>query len=100
MEVHGAGVATGQHEAGAFAEAGADYPEDVGRSSAFIPWRPRLSATPRPTAGDLILLADPSLIGEPNLYISWALPCATASRLRIPTKAATYSNLIAATIPI
>jgi hypothetical protein len=71
MQVHGGDVAAGQHEAGALAEPGADRAEDIGRGCALILRRRRPSAAPSPTAGDLVLLADPGLVGEPNLYVGW-----------------------------
>jgi hypothetical protein len=46
----------------------ADRAETVGRSGSLIDWSARARAAPGPTAGDLVLLADPRLIGEPKLY--------------------------------
>src|SRR5829696_817858 len=62
------GVAGGQDERGSLAIAGADSPEDVGGSGALIVRRrgPRSPSCPAP--GDLVLLPDPGLVPEPDLY--------------------------------
>ncbi len=49
----------------------ADGAEDMGRAGALVVRCAGPGATPGPTAGDLVLLADPGLILEPDLY-----PCA------------------------
>lgn len=69
VQVHGGGIAEGQDEASALALAGADGSEDVGRNRALIVWctgpRPPLC----PASCDLVLLADPRLVGKPDLYV-------------------------------
>jgi hypothetical protein len=68
VQVHRLGVAGGQNERGSLAIAGADRAEDIGGSGALIVRRrgPRAASCPAP--GDLLLLPDPSLIREPELY--------------------------------
>ena len=68
VQVHRLGVAGGQDERGSLAIAGADSPEDVGGSGALIVRRrgPRSPSCPAP--GDLVLLPDPGLVPEPDLY--------------------------------
>ena len=69
MEVHGVGVASGQNKARADTPGRADGAEDIGRTGALILGR-RGSRSPfRPAPGDLVLLADPGFVLEPNLYI-------------------------------
>jgi hypothetical protein len=68
MQVHRYGVAAWQDECGSFAQSLADGAKDVGRSGALIRWRSGPCATSGPTAGDLVLLTDPGLVGEPNFY--------------------------------
>jgi hypothetical protein len=66
MQVHRFGVAKGQNEAGALAVVGADRAENIGRGGALIV-RGRWPRSPLgPTARDLILLPDASLVGEPD----------------------------------
>jgi hypothetical protein len=67
MPLHGLGVAFGQDEGGADAAARADGAEDVGRSGSLIPGGSRPGAPLGPSAGDLVLLADPGLVLEPDL---------------------------------
>lgn len=68
VQVHRLGVAGGQDERGCLAIAGADSPEDIGGSGALIVRcrRPRSPSCPAP--GDLVLLPDPGLVSEPDLY--------------------------------
>jgi hypothetical protein len=68
MEVHGLCVAGGQDEGCAFAVLGTDRSEDVGRGGALIVWRAGARPAPRPSAGDLVFLADPRFVGEPDLF--------------------------------
>ena len=69
MQAHRLGVAVRQHQCGTLALAGADGAEDVGRRSALIMRRTGSAAAPGPAAGDLVLLADPGFIGEPDFYV-------------------------------
>lgn len=66
---HRRGVAAGQNERGALAVVRADGPEDVGRGGALIV----RGAGPCPASGpaprDLVFLADPGLVGEPEFYV-------------------------------
>ncbi len=68
MRLHRRRVAVGHHEAGALALFRADCAEDVGPLGALIVGRPRPGAAPSPAAGDLVLLPDPRLVLEPELY--------------------------------
>jgi hypothetical protein len=65
---HGVGVAAGHDEAGALALLRADRPEDVGGLRALVVRGRGARAALGPAAGDLVLLADARLIGEPQLY--------------------------------
>ena len=86
VQVHRVDIAVGQHEGRSLAELRTDRAEDVGRSGALIV-RSRGSGTatalvlpfhpaspdgtlgkPRPASRDLVLLADPGLVGEPDFY--------------------------------
>lgn len=69
VEGHGPCVAAGQHQARALAFLGADGAENVGRAGALIVRRTWPCAALGPPAGNLVLLADPSLILKPDLYI-------------------------------
>ena len=68
VQVHGLGVAGGQDQGRALALARADGAEDVGRGRALIVGRRGPRSPPRPAPGDLVLLADARLVGEPELY--------------------------------
>ena len=46
----------------------ADCAKNVGRSGSLIGGSARPRAALGPTAGDLVLLADPRLVGDPKLY--------------------------------
>ena len=70
MQVHRFGIAEGQDQSRALALFRADGPEDIGRCGSLIPRRARASAALGPPAGDLVLLADTSLVLEPNFYLS------------------------------
>ena len=68
VQIHRLGVAGGQDERGSLAIAGADSPEDVGGSGALIVRRRRPRSPSCPAPGDLVLLPDPGLVPEPDLY--------------------------------
>ena len=68
VQVHRLGVATRHDERRALAVQGADRAEDIGRLGSLICWRARARSTLGPTAGDLVLLADARLVGEPDFY--------------------------------
>lgn len=68
VQVHCHGGAEGQDQGRALAVLGADGAEDVDRRIALILRRRGPGSTPRPAAGDAVLLADPGLVGEPDLY--------------------------------
>ena len=61
-------VAAGHDEAGALALGRADRAEDVGPLGALVVRRARPRAAPGPAAGDLVLLPDPRLVLQPELY--------------------------------
>ena len=69
MQVHRFGIAEGQDQSGALALFRADGTEDVGRYGSLIPRGARASAALGPAAGDLVLLADTSLVLEPDFYL-------------------------------
>jgi hypothetical protein len=68
VQVHGLGVAGWQDQGGALALVWADRAEDVGGSGALVTRRAWPGAALRPAAGDLVLLSDTSLVGEPDFY--------------------------------
>jgi hypothetical protein len=68
MQVHRLGVARRQDQGRTLALFGTDGAEDVGGGSALVTERAGAGAALRPTAGDLVLLADTSLIGKPYFY--------------------------------
>ena len=70
VQVHRFGVAEGEDQSRALALFRADSTEDVGRCGSLIPRSTRASAALGPPAGDLVLLADTSLVLEPNFYLA------------------------------
>ena len=68
VQVHRFGVAPGQDEGRALAVLGADCAEDISRGGSLIFGSARTRAALGPAAGDLVLLADARLVGEPDLY--------------------------------
>jgi hypothetical protein len=66
--VHRLGVAPRHDERRAFAVSGTDRAEDIGRGGSLIFRRAGARSALGPTAGDLALLADPRLVGEPDFY--------------------------------
>ncbi len=71
MQVHRFGVAGGQDQSRALALFRADGTEDIGRCGSLIPRSAGASAALRPPAGDLVLLADTSLVLEPDFYLAY-----------------------------
>ena len=68
VQVHRLGVA-GRHDQGCtLALLRADCTEDVGGSGPLVPRCAWTGAALGPAAGDLVLLADASLVGEPDFY--------------------------------
>lgn len=68
VQVHRLGVAKGQNKPGACALARADRAEDIGRGGALVMRRAGARTPLCPTPRDLVLLANPSLVLEPDLY--------------------------------
>src|ERR1700687_4367713 len=68
MQRHRGGVAARQDEAGPGSSSRADGAEDVGRTGPLIVRCRGPRAAPRPAPGDLVLLTDPGLVLEPDLY--------------------------------
>jgi hypothetical protein len=68
VQVHRLGVASGQDQGRTLAMLRADGTEDVGGGGALVTGGAGAGAAFRPAAGDLVLLADTSLIGEPYFY--------------------------------
>lgn len=66
MQLHRLDRTTWQHQADSFALGWADRPEDVSRGGAQIPWRRKARVAPGSAPRDLVLLADPRLIGKPD----------------------------------
>ena len=69
VQVHRFGIAEGQDQSRALALFRADGTEDIGRCGPLIPRGARASAALGPPAGNLILLAAPCLVLEPNFYL-------------------------------
>jgi hypothetical protein len=69
VQVHRLGVAGRQNQSRALALLWTDGAEDVGGGSTLVPRRTWARAALRPPAGDLVLLADAGLIGEPDFYL-------------------------------
>jgi hypothetical protein len=69
VQVHRLGVAGRQDQGRTLALLWADGAEDVGRGGPLITGSAGTGATLCPSAGDLVLLADTSLICEPDLYL-------------------------------
>ena len=69
MQVHRFGVAGRQDQSRTFALFRADRAEDVGGGGALITGRTGAGAALCPAAGDLVLLADTSLVCKPDFYL-------------------------------
>ena len=68
MKLHGFGVAERQNEGSTGSVFGADRTEQIGRLGALIMRGSGTLALPGPTIGKLVLLADPQVVLEPDLY--------------------------------
>ena len=68
MKAHRLGVAERQDQARGLARGRADRAEDVARLGPLVVRRRGSRAAQRPAAGDLVLLADPGFVGEPDFY--------------------------------
>jgi hypothetical protein len=60
--------ASGHDEGCTLSVLGADRAEDISRGGSLVRRRAWTRAALGPTAGDLVLLADAGLVGEPDLY--------------------------------
>ena len=69
VQVHCLGVAGRQDQGRTLALFRADRAEDVGGSGALVPSRAGTGAALGPAPGDLVLLANTSLILEPDFYL-------------------------------
>jgi hypothetical protein len=69
MQVHRLGIAGGQDQGRTLALFRADRTEDIGGGGTLIAGRTGTGAALRPPSGDLVLLADTSLICEPDFYL-------------------------------
>ena len=70
VQVHRLDVAGGQDESSTFAFLGADGTKNVGGSRALVARCCWPCAAFGPTPGDLVLLADAGLVGEPDFYLT------------------------------
>ena len=68
MEVHRLGVASGHDERRALAVLRADRAENVGRCGSLVSRGARARAALGPAPGDLVFLANPRFVSEPDLY--------------------------------
>lgn len=69
MQGHGMGVGIGHDQPSALALLRADGTEDVGPLGALVVRGRGPGAAPRPSARDLVLLADPGLVLPPDLQL-------------------------------
>ena len=67
VQVHRLGVAPRHNERRTLSLSGTDRAEDIGRGGSLIFRRAGARSAFSPTAGDLVLLADPNLVDEPDL---------------------------------
>ncbi len=70
VQVHRRDIAPRQDQPDRLALFGADRAEDIGRGRALVARSARAGSTPRPAAGDLVLLPDPRFVAEPALYVA------------------------------
>jgi len=68
VEIHRLRVAAWHDQGRAFAVLGTDRAEDIGGGGSLISGSAWTGAALGPTAGDLVLLTDARLVGEPDLY--------------------------------
>ena len=68
MRLHRLRVAEGHDEPGALALGRADRSEEIGPGGALVVRRPWPGPAPRPSPGELVLLADAGLVLPPELY--------------------------------
>ena len=68
VQSHGFGIAEGQNEPGPLAKVRAYRAKDVGRLRPLVLGRRRPGSSPRPAPRDLVFLAHPGLVLEPDLY--------------------------------
>ena len=68
VQRHGLGVAEGEDQACPLAKLRTDGTEDVGRFRSLVLGCRRPAAALGPAPGDLVFLADPGLVLEPDLY--------------------------------
>lgn len=67
VEVHGYGVAVGQHQGRALTVLWADCTENVGRCRALVVGSDRPRSAQGPATGDFVLLAYSGFVREPDL---------------------------------
>ena len=68
VQVHGFGVASRHDKGSALVMLEADRAEDISGGGSLIVGSAGARAAPGPAPRDLVLLADPRLVGEPDLY--------------------------------
>jgi len=97
VQGHARGGAAGQDETHAFPLSRTNRAEDVSRLGSLIFRRCGAGAAFGPAPGDLVLLADPGLIGEPDLERLAAdrLPDLLQTGRDVFLKAATAASLLA-----
>ena len=98
MQRHRLCCATGQHQAGSLAVGRTDRSENVRGSRPEIARGRGTGPALGPTPGDLVLLADPRLIGKPDLYglaASLGLRDLRQTRGEVFLKADTAASLLA-----
>jgi len=66
VQVHRRDVAEGQDQSRRLAFGRTDRAEDIDRLGSLVARGDRPRSAPGPTPGDLVLLPDPGLVGEPD----------------------------------
>jgi hypothetical protein len=89
VQAHRLDIAPRQRQTDGSARLGTDRPEDVGGRRTLVLWRRGACATPRPTPGDLVLLANSGIVGEPDFYA--AASDTLRAQLRLGARADTVS---------
>jgi len=80
VQRHRLGVAKWQNQASAFSSCRTDRPEQVGRLRSLVMRRRRARPSLGPATSNLVLLADPGFVAEPDLYVTGIEPALARDR--------------------